>query len=141
QNNYNSIKNSKIFRVTLTIQTPFSQCGYISKKSFFKIIDGGTPGQAFKTTSIEEEIIDNKFSVYPNPAREVLNIEWNVIQSNEQITILVFDITGKTVFNKTFIGQKGYNKTEIDISRLSHGIYQYKFVTAIETTTGKFVKE
>jgi len=65
-------------------------------------------------------------SVYPNPAKDVLNISTDATSSMVQVTIL--DLTGKELIQKTHSD----NKAQIDISALSAGIY----VVHCKTATG-----
>jgi len=57
------------------------------------------------------------FSLYPNPASERLTIECNA--SSENSRIIIYNIHGQIILNTLLINQK----SEIDISELSSGIY------------------
>jgi hypothetical protein len=60
---------------------------------------------------------ENSFSVYPNPANDVLNIKVGTIKENTKIKIA--DVIGRTILITAF-------KSQLDISFLEKGIY---FVT------------
>lgn len=66
--------------------------------------------------SIDENNIQTKFSVYPNPASDVLTIE----TAKNIKTVLVYDQSGKIVLNKSIQPSK---TTTLDISQLSKGTY------------------
>ena len=76
----------------------------------------------------------NKFSIYPNPASNILNIEFNGEFSGD---IQLFDMTGrllKTTENLSEI-------TSIDVSDLASGVYFIHFVSESGCFTKKFVKK
>ncbi|HIC31188.1 MAG TPA: T9SS type A sorting domain-containing protein [Flavobacteriaceae bacterium] len=57
---------------------------------------------------------DNSFSVYPNPAKNVINIKGNNNLSN----VSVYDLTGKKV-----ISQNNLINNKLDVTSLNSGIY------------------
>jgi hypothetical protein len=68
----------------------------------------------YLTTDIQETNKE-KFSIFPNPTNEIINIENAVLESN----VLIRDINGKV----QKILQVTSNKMEINIENLSSGIY------------------
>ena len=68
----------------------------------------------YLTTDIHETNKE-KFSIFPNPTNEIINIENAVLESN----VLIRDINGKV----QKILQVTSNKMEINIENLSSGIY------------------
>jgi hypothetical protein len=78
-----------------------------------------------------------KFSVYPNPTANTLNI--NVEGINENATAQIFDVNGKMVVNSKVIN--GNNKLEV--ARLKTGIYFVKVTDAKGAVmyTDKLIKE
>jgi len=79
------------------------------------------------------EVVAEGFSIYPNPANEMININCPDIHSVKQIQI--FDILGQEVFKKEqFVNS-------IDIKKLSTGIYQLKITNDRGVHTKKFIKE
>ena len=70
---------------------------------------------------------DYKFSCYPNPAKDNLSIEFELIM-NDKVTVELLDITGRVldvVANE--IMQPGTYREEVDISNLGAGIFFIKF--------------
>ncbi len=61
-----------------------------------------------------EDVFLNAVSVYPNPSKGVISIE-----SNENLTINITDITGRKVVENTTIIHSG----SIDLSKLNNGVY------------------
>ena len=79
-----------------------------------------------------EEVVKNKFIIYPNPAMSSLNIKGD-FDANESVT--VYNMLGQTVLKKAVTS----NDQSIDISSLAAGIYNIQFNTA--KVTYKFVKQ
>ena len=69
-------------------------------------------------TSLNSISVDNKLSIYPNPASDFINLE-----SNTQIqSVNIFDITGKSVLSLN----RAHNLEIISVSSLKKGIYLVK---------------
>ena len=68
-------------------------------------------------TQIESVTQKTALSVYPNPAKDILNISFDGASSTSKVSVL--DLTGKELINKTIQN----NKAQIDVSHLSQGIY------------------
>lgn len=83
---------------------------------------------------IETETKKNYYlHVYPNPAKQFINIETNAL---EKQLIEVYNLTGKLVLNATF-----EQKSNLDISSLPSGTYIYQvtnLVTHEKTASNKF---
>lgn len=75
---------------------------------------------------------DEKIKMYPNPTTSVLNFNF----SNEinVAKIKVMDITGKTVL------QQNQNFTQIDVEKLTSGLYIIEIFTENDKFTSKFIK-
>ena len=71
-----------------------------------------------ETPNTIDNVLQNKFNIYPNPAYDTVNIE-NL--DNFDYTIILTDLTGKTVLNKTAEGL-----TQIDVSNFPSGVYLIK---------------
>lgn len=94
------------------------------------IITNTVTTEITSSLSVDENLI-SKFYIYPNPTKNVLNI-----QSKTQITKLeVYNNIGQIVSSKL-------NKTTIDVSTLSAGLYFIKITDDITNSeTKKFIKE
>ena len=68
-------------------------------------------------------------SIYPNPVSDIVYIDG----SSSQLKIVVFDILGKQVLNKS-------NTNTINVSLLSKGVYFIKVSDGINSSTKKFIK-
>lgn len=79
-------------------------------------------------TGINDVVTNSVFNIYPNPAKDFLNINNN---SDENITIEINDLTGKKVFTDTLLN----NFETIDISTFKKGIYIIK----LYNTNAKYI--
>ncbi len=79
---------------------------------------------------------ESEISLYPNPTSGLVYINYN---SDKLITIELFDVSGRLVFDKLLNPSK---KQELKIEGLKHGIYLYRLINA-ETIleSGKLVIE
>ncbi len=82
-------------------------------------------------TSIDEALLGN-MNLYPNPAENLLNIEFYV-SGKMDVVITIYNATGQLVKaeQKSFAG--GMNKVQTDISALSSGVY----VAELQGAAGK----
>ena len=80
--------------------------------------------------------------LYPNPAVTVVNV-LVVAPEEDQMTVVIMDLTGKTVGRQVVPVETGRNTLPIDISSLSAGTYLVRLVCSgqCDTAMGKFVKE
>jgi hypothetical protein len=100
---------SKILK-SITVQKP-ATAGYL--------VFWGATGIEQSGTDISQTAMES-VSVYPNPANEVVNI--NFILQNKYSYISFFDVTGKTVLKTTVEAQKG--NCIINTSTIISGVYQ-----------------
>ncbi|CAL2060288.1 T9SS type A sorting domain-containing protein [Tenacibaculum sp. 190524A05c] len=83
--------------------------------------------------STEDEIFLSGISVYPNPSQSIFNINRN---TSDELTVKVFDITGKQVFYKKNATETSF---EIDMSSHAKGIYIMNMVSNGRTATKKLI--
>ena len=67
------------------------------------------------------EISENKFSIYPNPCSDFINLK--SLENNDEYSISIFDICGKEIINNL------KNPKQIDISSFIKGQYLMKIQT------------
>ena len=107
------------------------QC--ISSDAFALLVDD------FKVTATAvastQSFFANNFSIYPNPANNVLNLSVKNGLSVNEITMV--DINGRTV--KT-INNSFNSEMEINVSDLTSGVYMLNVNTDEGVATSKFVK-
>ena len=81
-------------------------------------------------------------SIYPSPAKNILNVKI-ASQSNNKITLLITDLSGRLLQNKTTQVSNGTTIVPLDVERLPAGTYFLKILSAggKENSIKKFVKE
>ena len=91
--------------------------------------------QSFAKAASDAIINNTGFSIFPNPASEILHIRYQ--QKSDNATIRIFDADGKTVFQTT----AQHSNNSIDISRLVAGTYILQLEDGDITRTAKFIKQ
>lgn len=90
-------------------------------------------------TGIKEIKPQMEYSIYPNPATDIVNIKYNVLEA-AQISMSVTDVSGKTV--KEISNTKetaGEHIKEVTVSELTPGIYFLTININGQNTNHKFV--
>ena len=81
----------------------------------------------------QNEFVKDKISIYPNPVKDVLNIQLALGTTIESYEI--YDMLGKKVL------AKNTTNSTLNVSQLNNGIYLLKTTTSNGVATSKFVKE
>jgi len=107
--------------------------------SFVADNTNGFIGLLGETTGISlyegnEEIL--LFDLFPNPAQQEVNILLHDELLNN-IELTIFDLTGRITFSRLF--SENQNKTTLDVSAYSKGIYFIKLRSGNKTNTQKLV--
>jgi len=76
------------------------------------------------TTGINEITNNNNFTIYPNPSSGSFTIQTNNASIFQNSEIKVYDLPGRLIYSKKL----NNNKTEIDLSNQSKGIYFVKLL-------------
>lgn len=99
------------------------------------IMDGDTIDYAWGVDSTlatgVNEITNNDFTIYPNPANDVLRISTNAIQGNCKVEL--FNISGQLVYSYNGTAQS----IEVPVHNFSNGLYAVKFTGNNGTTISK----
>jgi hypothetical protein len=84
------------------------------------------------STSVGNDLTNNNsldFKLFPNPAKNTLTIETNIVNEKAQISLI--NILGSSQIIRNL--EKGSNQVVLDISSIAPGVYFVKF----ETDSGK----
>jgi 1,4-alpha-glucan branching enzyme len=77
--------------------------------------------------------------VYPNPFSNLVTFYGNNIRSNNA-TIMIYDISGRSVFNQSGLNLNGPNGITIELPELKNGVYIYNIIVDGVNTKGKIIK-
>tara|TARA_B110000971_G_C19567639_1_gene301613 strand:- start:197 stop:505 length:309 start_codon:yes stop_codon:yes gene_type:complete len=87
----------------------------------------------FMLPSTIKEVMDNNFSIYPNPTKNTINIV-----SNENINLInVLDNKGSLIFSQSF----NENNISINVSDFSKGIYLVNIISLENSSSHKIIIE
>lgn len=103
-------------------------------------MDANMPGNCWNLAVNDQNIEDNLFDIYPNPANDEITIGFN-FPSNEKIGVEIYDPLGKKMQSlppKNFT--PGQNKLSIDISDLPAGVYFIQLTSGTGSATKRIVK-
>lgn len=73
------------------------------------------------TTKEEDTIIEDNITYYPNPVKEELHLDWQLVNNTTVTEIHLFDIKGQLI--KTFAAIKNINNYTISFQEYPSGIY------------------
>ncbi|MDG5799088.1 phosphodiester glycosidase family protein [Marinilabiliaceae bacterium ANBcel2] len=89
------------------------------------------------TAFVDNTVIGDSFSLFPNPAFDKIYIEGSFY---EKIDFELFDLNGQSHLKKSFnIDSVGDKTLEVDISSLSAGVYLYYLNSGDDSGSGKVV--
>lgn len=128
-----------VYKDTLYVGGTFAQIeGDSTVKRFAKWL-GGKNYTECTTTSFEEIYNKEKFSIYPNPTKEELNISFkgNVAQL---ATLLIYNAQGVLVIKQPIQLKTSLNKFNIDTKELSPGVYLIYINSSSNYLQQKFIK-
>ncbi|HEY9081852.1 MAG TPA: T9SS type A sorting domain-containing protein [Vicingaceae bacterium] len=118
--------NSEIYKIIFTGFGGSANGNYIFTKELV-----GTVG-------LEEELSQNTIlNVYPNPAKDVVNVVFNASENENRISII--DITGKEVVKHQLNLVIGLNKTTVSLNNLKTGVYFLSITLGNKVETQKLI--
>jgi hypothetical protein len=82
------------------------------------VVPWSTPD--FNIMGVENESLQVK--VYPNPARDMVQVDWDSEIANETI-LRVLDAMGREVMQKNLTQTKGANSTNVSTQNFPKGLY------------------
>jgi len=81
---------------------------------------------------------NNLIAVYPNPVQDVLNVDYDLEQTAQNLNVRILDVSGKVVLERQYSQTKKDN-LEFSVKQLIAGAYQIQFTTENGTTSRRFV--
>ncbi|SFZ94091.1 Por secretion system C-terminal sorting domain-containing protein [Flaviramulus basaltis] len=116
--------------------TPFTEAGTCTITGVYTNNCGDDVTYTFNLSTSADPLGTEKFeqagfSMYPNPAKDILNINFN-----RDLDAVILNTSGQKIMSRSINGQEA-----IDISNLSSGLYFVKLVADKNVITRKFIKE
>lgn len=112
------------YTVTLTVTGP---CG----------TDTYTQVVVITQVGLQDADLANSLSLYPNPNDGHFTLAFEFTQSKD-VTIEVFDVTGRTVYSEKQSNISSYRK-DLDLSTAESGMYQVRIITTEGVVTQKII--
>ncbi len=124
---------------TYTVQQTIGQSGVIGTFSS----GDNTVRQGFIQPNVMDAVLSNKVpitlesQIFPNPFQNSISV---TLKNNieEKITVKLYDVLGRQVFNKNYWNNQQFN---VDLHHLSSGRYIINVITAQKQFVGKIVKK
>jgi uncharacterized delta-60 repeat protein len=116
---------------TICVDTPLTASDYTTFANF-----ATTAGFAEEST-FDKEI--NDLTIVPNPAHSSITV--NFIADNVNTILQVINATGQSVIQKKIASFTGKSTAQLDVSKLTAGIYMLLIKTKSGIKTKEFVKE
>lgn len=95
------------------------------------------------TIGIEEKVLNSNsilnLSVYPNPAKQVLNAEFFIPNMEGQV-LIIYDVSGKELKRTELEKEIGKHDYQLDISELPSGSYVLELKSGTYSSVKKFQK-
>lgn len=92
-------------------------------------------------SEINKENVSSVQNLFPNPTRGNITLEINSVQISSIAQITIYDLSGKEIYVKQSNLMRGLNKIEIELPKLSSGIYLCRILLDNEQIHSKFVVE
>jgi hypothetical protein len=89
------------------------------------------------TLPLREGVAENQIEVFPNPADNIVNINFNQT-TDEQVLVAIYDLSGRLILQQNVISN---NAAQINISDLAAGNYIIRIQTNEQNYTEMLVKE
>ena len=106
---------------------------------YVALASGGELVQLPVVTSVEENSFELTTSVYPNPARETMNLNFELKQQSD-VRVEMYNLVGSMVNSQVYGSlQSGNYQREIDLRALTNGVYFISIVTPEKRITQKVV--
>ena len=110
--------------------------------TYYRLITTDKDGKSSYSKIIKINPSKNGLSignVYPVPAGQVLNVEWNSSIKNSA-SIIVYDMSGRKLTENRIITNAGFNHYNLDVALLQRGTYMVKIIAQDNVCSVFFTK-
>jgi len=76
----------------------------------------------FSYVGIEEQLLNGRVEVYPNPALDILNVNFTALKDID-LTLILNDLSGRVVKQANYSARQGQNNFIFDLSNIPKNIY------------------
>lgn len=121
----------------LTVGTQIKNTAFIYFDYNPAIVTNTTLNTIAVTASVNEISSEDFISIYPNPAKDRIKIVTHQTITTQNNMLTIYDTQGRIVLQQTY----HHDKPDVNISRLSKGIYYIKLRTNESSFVDIFVKE
>ena len=90
-------------------------------------------------TAITNIITQSQFNLFPNPAKDLLNVDLNLSETAENATVTMFDINGRIIEQLNYSNVKQQN-IQFNVANLSAGFYFVRIQSENGVQTKEFIK-
>src|SRR6185312_794442 len=126
-----------------TMSYSFTDSSPLKGTSYYRIMQHNADGttKSAKWVAVSNNLSVTDVQLYPNPADDILTVKFPA--SSSQATLMVMDVSGKMVMNKTITAANGQNVATFiqDISGLSQGMYCLVVNNGDKNYTAKLIKK
>jgi len=129
-----TIDSSAVVGFALYFRNAWNNAGEAGTFTIDSISLGNTTNEGGNWELTTSDVVVEGFSVYPNPASDVLNIKFD---ANSETSINLMDLTGKVVASQN--AQAGAVTTEFQLYDLNAGIYFVNVKSSNGSATQKVV--
>lgn len=89
--------------------------------------------------NVNSLLTNNGLNVYPNPAKDNVNINLQVLESNSNVTVNIVDMLGKVVMTESF--NPTFENISMNTSNLNKGVYIVKVINGNSISSSKLIIE
>ena len=133
-----SVNNDRVYIDDVVVSGCTNSSRLIGETTPIAVVDNGIANETVVENARKSELNQMDLKVYPNPAREVLNLDF-ASEFEGAASIAVYDLSGRMVISKD-IEMLGQNqRVKLDINDLTNGTYFVSLVSERQTTTKKFM--
>ena len=91
-----------------------------------------------ETVSIDSELSISEMKVYPNPTRDLLNIDYQ-LSEDSGVVMMIYDVNGKVISKQLIQSNKGQQQIKVDASEYDAGFYFISLQAGDEIVTKRFI--